>query len=53
MATRQNVAAYLDNHLSTVNAVVEDWCEFLGTDFEGNWKDSFDNCNVAVTIDML
>jgi hypothetical protein len=32
---------------------MEDWCEFVGTDFEGNWKDSFDNCNVAITFDML
>jgi hypothetical protein len=39
--------------LSTVNAVMEDWCEFLGTDFVGNWKDSLDNCYVAVTFDIL
>jgi hypothetical protein len=31
MATSQYFSAYLHYHLSTVNAVLEDWCEFLGT----------------------
>jgi hypothetical protein len=49
IATRQYVATYLDYHLSSDGGLVR----VPRHDFEGNWKDSFDNCNVSVTFDML